>query len=180
MQDKLNNNITDLEGTVEGSTTVNEEPSVQEVETYSKADYEKAIQSASSKAKNEILKSLGINSVKEFQDLKGTYETAINEKTSLEESINSLNREKLKLQEDLMLSKLGVSEEYSNDLLTLAKSKIDENHSLEEVSKELLEKYPQWRNSRESIKMGTEKTDNRAKEPEIDSALLKKFPWLSN
>ena len=58
------------ETSVEGSTTVNEEPSVQEVETYSKADYEKAIQSASSKAKNEILKSLGINSVKEFQDLK--------------------------------------------------------------------------------------------------------------
>ena len=78
-----------------------------------------------------------------------------------------------------MLSKLGVSEEYSKDLLTLAKSKVDENHSLEEVSKELLEKYPQWRNSKEIIKMGTEKSDNRATEPEIDSGLLKKYPWLA-
>ena len=165
---------------VEDSNTVKEESSVQEVETYSKADYEKAIQSASSKAKNEILKSLGINSVKEFQELKNTYQTAINEKTTLEENISNLNKENTKLQEDLLLSKLGVSEEYSNDLLTLAKSKVDENHSLEEVSKELLEKYPQWKISRETIKMGTERSDNRTKEPEIDSALLKKFPWLGN
>ena len=128
---------------VEDSNTVKEESSVQEVETYSKADYEKAIQSASSKAKNEILKSLGINSVKEFQELKNTYQTAINEKTTLEENISNLNKENTKLQENLLLSKLGVSEEYSNDLLTLAKSKVDENHSLEQVSRELLEKYPE-------------------------------------
>lgn len=79
-----------------------------------------------------------------------------------------------------MLSKLGVSEEYSNDLLTLAKAKVDENHTLEQVSKELLERYPQWKISKETIKMGTERTDNRANEPEVDSALLRKYPWLKN
>lgn len=168
------------ETSVEDSTTVKEESSPKEVETFSREDYDKAIQSASSKAKYDILKELGISSVKEFQELKSTYESAINSKTSLEESISNLNNEKNKLLEDLMLSKLGVSEEYSKDLLTLAKSKVDENHSLEEVSKELLERYPQWRNSKETIKMGTEKTDNRAKEPEVDSTLVKRFPWLAD
>lgn len=167
------------ETSVEDSTTVKEESSAKEVETYSKEDYDKAIKSASSKAKYDILKELGINSVKEFQELKNTYEKAITDKASLEENISTLNKDKLKLQEDLMLSKLGVSEEYSKDLLTLAKSKVDENHSLEEVSKELLERYPQWRNSKEIIKMGTEKSDNRATEPEVDSGLLKKYPWLA-
>ena len=162
------------------STVVNDESSAKEVETYSKEDYDKAIKSASSKAKYDILKELGINSVKEFQELRSTYETAINQKASLEESISNLNSEKSKLQEDLMLSKLGVSEEYSNDLLTLAKSKVDENHTLEQVSKELLERYPQWKISKETIKMGTERTDNRANEPEVDSALLKRYPWLRN
>lgn len=167
------------EPTVEDSTTVIDESSPEEVETYSKEDYDKAIKSASSKAKYDILKELGITSVKEFQDLRSTYENAISSKASLEESISNLNKEKSKLQEDLMLSKLGVSEEYSNDLLTLAKSKVDESHTLEQVSKELLERYPQWRSSREIIKMGTEKSDNRAKEPDVESDLLKRYPWLS-
>lgn len=155
------------------------ESSEAEVETYSAEDYKKAIQSASSKAKYDILKELGINSVKEFQELRSTYENAINQRTSLEESISNLNNEKIKLQEDLMLSKLGVSEEYSKDLLTLAKSKVDENHTLEEVSKQLLERYPQWKSSRETIKMGTERSTNPSK-PEPSSELLKKYSWLAD
>lgn len=171
-------NTTAQETSVNDSTTVKEESSIQEVETYSREDYDKAIKSASSKAKYDILKELGINSVKEFHELKNTYESAISEKETLAESVSTLSKDKTRLEESLMLSKLGVSEEYTNDLLTLAKSKVDENHTLEQVSKELLEKYPQWRTSKETIKMGTERSDNRSTEPEVDSALLKRFPWL--
>lgn len=159
------------------SNVVNEESSTQEIETYSKADYDKAVKSAASKAKFDILKELGINSVKEFQELKSTYETAINEKSTLEKSITDLNKKNTTLEEDLLLTKLGVSEEYKKDILTLAKSKVDEGHNLETVSKELLEKYPQWRNVKETIKMGTEKSDFENK-PEVSSELLKKYSWL--
>lgn len=164
------------ETSVEDSTTVNEESSKLEPETYSKEDYEKAIKSASSKAKYDILKELGINSVKEFQELKSTYETAINEKSTLEKSITDLNKKNTTLEEDLLLTKLGVSEEYKKDILTLAKSKVDESHNLETVSKELLEKYPQWRNVKETIKMGTEKSEDIT--PEVSSTLTARFPWL--
>ena len=167
------------ETSVEGSTTVNEEPSVVENETYAKADYDKAVKSAASKAKYDILKELGINSVKEFQELKSTYESAINEKSSLEKTLTDLNKKNTTLEEDLLLTKLGVSEEYKKDILTLAKSKVDEGHNLETVSKELLDKYPQWRGAKETIKMGTEKTD-RPNEPETPNALAAKYPWLKN
>ena len=165
------------ETSVEDSITVKDESSTQEIETYSKADYDKAVKSAASKAKYDILKELGINSVKEFQDLKNTYETAINEKSNLEKSISDLNNKNTSLEEDLLLTKMGVSEEYKKDILTLAKSKVDEGHNLETVSKELLEKYPQWRNVKETIKMGTEKSDFENK-PEVSSELLKKYSWL--
>jgi predicted nucleic acid-binding Zn-ribbon protein len=165
------------ETSVDVSTTVTEETSTQEIETYSKADYDKAVKSAASKAKFDILKELGINSVKEFQELKSTYETAINEKSTLEKSITDLNKKNTTLEEDLLLTKLGVSEEYKKDILTLAKSKVDEGHNLETVSKELLEKYPQWRNVKETIKMGTEKSDFENK-PEVSSSLSAKYPWL--
>lgn len=164
------------ETSVEGSTTVNEEPSVVENETYSKADYDKAVKSAASKAKYDILKELGINSVKEFQELKSTYESAINEKSSLEKTLNDLNKKNTTLEEDLLLTKLGVSEEYKKDILTLAKSKVDEGHNLETVSKELLEKYPQWKNVKETIRMGTEKSEDVT--PEVSSTLTARFPWL--
>lgn len=163
------------ETSVDVSTTATEETSSKEVETYSKEDYEKAIKSAASKAKYDILKELGINSVKEFQELKSTYENTITEKKTLEKSINDLNKKNTNLEEDLLLTKLGVSEEYKKDILTLAKSKVDEGHNLETVSKELLEKYPQWRNAKETIKMGTEKSDAA---PEVSSTLTARFPWL--
>lgn len=178
MQEELNKNITDLEGTSEQVVENTDDKKEPTTLTFTEEELHKRLQSERSKSKNDILKELGINSVKEFQELKNTYENAINEKNTLETNLASLNKDKEKLQEDLMLSRLGVSEEYGNDLLTLAKSKVDENHSLEEVSKELLEKYPQWRNSKESIRIGTEKTDNKAKEPEVDSELLKKYAWL--
>lgn len=159
------------------STVVKDESTVIEPETYSKADYDKAIKSAASKAKYDILKELGINSVKEFQELKNTYESAISEKSSLQEQVNNLNNKNTTLEEDLLLTKLGVSEEYKKDVLTLAKSKVDESHNLETVSKELLDKYPQWRNVKETIKMGTEKSDP-TNVSEVPPTLATKFPWL--
>ena len=164
------------ETSVEDSTTVKEESSKLEPETYSKEDYDKAVQSAKSKAKYDILKELGINSVKEFQELKSTYENAINEKKTLEKSLTDMNKKNTTLEEDLLLTKLGVSEEYKKDVLTLAKSKVDESHNLETVSKDLLEKYPQWKNVKETVRMGTEKSEDVT--PEVSSTLTARFPWL--
>ena len=48
--------------------------------SYSQEEYDKAIRSASSKAKNDILHELGISSVKDFSILKETYEKSINDK----------------------------------------------------------------------------------------------------
>ena len=165
------------EPVADDSNAINNESSPEKVETISMDEHKKALQSASSKAKYDILKELGINSVKEFQELKTTYETAINEKSSLEETVKDLNNKRNSLEEDLLLTKLGVSDEYKNDLLTLAKSKVSENQNLETVSKELLDKYPQWRGAKETIKMGTEKADVENK-PEVSSELLKKYSWL--
>ena len=148
--------------------------------TLTESELNKRIQSATSKGKNELMKELGISSVKDFQDLKTNYETAINTKTSLEENINTLNQEKVKLSEDLMLTKLGVSEEYKEDLLTLAKSKVDENHTLEDISKSLLEKFPQFKGVKETIKMGTEKAEIKQDKPPVDEEMARKYPWLRN
>ena len=160
------------------SNAINNESSPEKVETISMDEHKKALQSAASKAKFDILKELGINSVKEFQELKSTYETAINEKSTLEKSITDLNKKNTTLEEDLLLTKLGVSEEYKKDILTLAKSKVDEGHNLETVSKELLDRYPQWRGVKETIKMGTERSEAEYKSDAASSPLLAKYSWL--
>lgn len=158
------------------SNAINNESSPEKVETISMDEHKKALQSASSKAKYDILKELGINSVKEFQELKNTYEMTINERKSLEEKLAEMSNKNTTLEEDLILTKLGVSEEYKKDVLTLAKTKIDDGHNLETVSKQLLEKYPQWKNVRETIRMGTEKSEDVT--PEVSSTLTARFPWL--
>lgn len=173
----LNTNITESEVTTE-VTVENQEPSKVEVETYSAEDYKKGMQSAASKAKFEILKELGIASVKEFRDLKTTYENSISNMKTIEENLNNVNKKNNELQEELILSKLGVSDEYKNDLLTLAKSKVSEEHGLEEVSKELLNKYPQWLRSNEKVKIGTEKSEIEKKTSKYSNYENQKWPWL--
>lgn len=171
MDETVNNNITAESETApveaENNTTI----------TMTEVELNKKLQSASSKGKNELLKELGITSTKDFHDLKNTYETAINNKTTLEDSINKLTQEKNKLTEDLMLTKLGVADEFREDLLTLAKAKVDENHSLEDISKSLLEKFPQFRTTRETVKIGTEKATLKEELP-VDDELSSKYPWL--
>lgn len=146
---------------------------------WTEEEYNKAIQSASSKAKYELLKELGIANVKEFHDLKATYEKSINEKNELETGKDNLTKENSKLKEDLVMARLGVSDDYKEDLLVLARPKVDESHTLEDVSKDLLKRFPQMGGIKSAgLKTGVERTETTHK-PGPSEELLKKFPWLS-
>ena len=137
--------------------------SATEQETYSAEDYKKALQSSASKAKFAILQELGIKNVNEFKAIKSKYDEVINNSTAIEQEKNDLKNQINKLNESLVLEKLQVSEEYKDDFLALAKTKVNDEKSFEDVSRELLKKYPQWSNKKQDIKIGTDKSDQKTK-----------------
>jgi hypothetical protein len=79
-------------------------------------DYNKVLQSASSKAKGEILKELGINSVAEFKEQYEKVEQLTEISNTLAEAqsrIDSLVEEKLRLESIILATKYPLSDEAS-------------------------------------------------------------------
>ncbi len=79
-------------------------------------DYNKIIQSASSKAKGEILKELGINSVNEFKEQfekVEQFKELSQELTDIKTKVDNLVEEKLKLESIVLSSRYPMSEEAS-------------------------------------------------------------------
>lgn len=79
-------------------------------------DYNKILQSTSGKAKGEILKELGINSVNEFKEQFAKveqYQKIADELTSIQAKTESLLAEKLHLEQVVLASKYPMSEEAS-------------------------------------------------------------------
>jgi len=130
----------------ETSVTPNEQPIA--TKTYTEEDVKRERQSASSKAKFDVLSELGISSVDEFKNLRTELASA-NEKY---EQVNKLNEENKTKYNDLqskfdnykkesIAKQLGVDESSFNDFKTLVDSKVDAEHSFEDVAKEVAKKY---------------------------------------
>lgn len=172
------------EPTTETVTTVEESNTTVQVEatpkTFTEEEFNKAIQSASSKAKNEILKDLGINSVKEFKDLQATYNTAISEKDTLVTQKTELENEIASLKINAKIAALGVAEEFKDDFLELTEVKMSKtNKSFDEVSKEILEKNQHWLTANKINKLGNDRSDvDKKADNGVSEELKSKYPWL--
>ena len=144
--------------------------------SYSQEEYDKAIRSASSKAKNDILHELGISSVKDFSILKETYEKSINENEALKKSNDDLNHR-------LVLKGLKVKDDASTDFITLATARMSDKKDFSAASKEVAELYPNMLESYiepTSAKLGNPKSENPSTEPKYSKDILKRYPYLQH
>lgn len=97
-------------------------------------DYNKVLQSASGKAKGEILKDLGINSVNEFKEQfekVEQFEELSQELTDIKSKVESLVEEKLKLESVVLSSRYPLSDEASKIFAELVSVKRGDRDLLE-------------------------------------------------
>lgn len=150
----------------------------------SKEDYEVALKSASNRAKTEILKELGVNSIKEFKtreaergDLESQLETIRLDHENVQKRIEEVLTENNTLKQHKVLTSLNVQEDYINDIIKLASEQVTDEKPFEVVAKELIEGRYKYTVGVPSVKMGSEKT----KVDDISTAskdLQKKYPWI--
>ena len=177
MEEELNNLVTKSEDTAEA--TVAEEKAVEGKSEYvapTEEEYKKAIQSAASKAKYAILQEMGVKSVDEFKNKYSEYDSAIKENKSLQDKIKEQEVLIGKQQEDLVLEKLQVSDEFRSDLITLAKAKVSDTVDFKSACEEVLQKNPNWKAVSDPVKLGTEKSESKTTSAE--DVLSKKYKWL--
>lgn len=120
----------------------------------SEEDYNKSVQSVSSKAKGEILSELGIKSVAEFKEkYKGaeeleTLQSQLTEKesllgekttalTELESKYKEAVNQKNELSETIVLSKYQVPDTFKEDFKTLVKAGVNEEKTFEQSAEEV-------------------------------------------
>ena len=144
--------------------------------TYTAEEYNRAIQSANSKGKNEILKALGINSIDEGKNL-------ISGKSDLEKDIADLKarfaESERKAQESerkaAVLSK-GVDAAHVEDATILAAAKATGDKTFDAALDEVLKANPQFLAAQPAA-FGSQKTPSPAKDG-LQDTLAKKYPWL--
>lgn len=169
--EEANNTVT-TETTIPSNTDSDVKPESEISPTYSQEEYDKAIKSAASKAKGDILKELGITSVKDFSIIKESYEKSISDTEALKKTNEDLSNK-------LVLKSLNVKDDNADDFISLASKRVSEKKDFSTAAKEVAEAYPNMLvsyNNRPT--MGTEKSETKERQEEYSVKMLEKYPFL--
>jgi hypothetical protein len=146
-------------------------------------DFKKELQSVSSKAKYELLEKTGEKSVEgikakfaELDEVKGKVAGL----SEIQAKLQTIQAEKDKLNEDLLMTKMGVKDELKQDFLTLAKSKVGKDVDLNSAMTQTIQKYSYFKGeSAPNVKIGTEKKSSSVDLGDDEKQRLqRKFPHL--
>ena len=159
-----------------------EEPAKEEQPTVptfeSLEEYNKVLQSTASKAKNELLKEIGINNVNDIKEkiaLAATIEPTVQELAVVKEELEQL-KGALKAKEDQELARtFGIEEEYTNTFIGMVDAIDDDNLSRVEKAQKVKEQLlAMVKNDLATKPIGVEKTNEQeinAKEEQIRKAM---------
>ena len=137
-------------------------------------DYNNAIKSERSKAKNEILQELGIGNVKEGRD-------NMAKASALQTQLDEIADKNSKLEENLILNKNGVKEDFAQEALILAKGQVNDEVNLETALANVLNKFPTMRNTgfKTPSAVGTEKGKGKDEgEGTVKKHITDKWAWI--
>ena len=159
-----------------------EEPAKEEQPTVptfeSLEEYNKVLQSTASKAKNELLKEIGINNVNDIKEkiaLAATIEPTVQELAVVKEELEHL-KGALKAKEDQELARtFGIEEEYTKTFIGMVDAIDDDNLSRVEKAQKVKEQLlAMVKNDLAAKPIGVEKTNEQeinAKEEQIRKAM---------
>lgn len=140
----------------------------------SEEEYSNAVKSERSKAKNEVLKELGVNKLEEAKQKISATDEVSQDLASYKSKVDNL-------EQDLALKDVGIKDEFKDDALTLAKARMSEGKNLTTALGEVVERMPNMASQKQGVKkMGANKgedKDDKASTQQADK-LKQKYPWL--
>lgn len=150
-----------------------------------KEEYYDFLKSAVNREKTNFLKELGVKSVKEYKEQVSKSEESIskfeeltNQHQEVSTKYDTLAKEYASLKQSSTLDRLGIKDEYREDLIKLTDGKVDENNSFEAVVKNLVETKYQHMVQKSQVKFGVEKSDIEPQGTSISPSLQSKYPFL--
>lgn len=158
-------------------STEGKEKTAQENQPYkafsSEEEFNKFVKSQQSKAKNDILKALEAKSVDEGKQ-------KLNESQQLKQELDATANRIAQLEEENAIVKTGVSEDYKDDALTLARAKVDDNTDLSSALAEVIKKHPHMagkQNKPKDVKVGSDKGNEPEQgKDDVKERIKQKYP----
>ena len=142
-------------------------------------EFNNFVKSTSSKAKHSILQEFETTSVDEGKQ-------KMSQAEQLQKDLQIAVTRLTQLEEENAVVKLGVNEEFREEALTLARSKVSDSKTLDAALQEVTQKFPNLLKGvivqGEKIeKIGGEKTQVKPSDANsVKDNLKKKYPWLQN
>lgn len=129
-----------------------------EENTFTQDDVSKISAKEAKKAQEKLLKQLGIEDfdnakegMKKFREWQDSQKTEAEKKeealNNLEKEKGTLSKENNSLKAQLSAVRAGVKDESIEDVVALAERQVNEDTSMEEAIKQVVEKYPSFKNS---------------------------------
>lgn len=138
----------------------------------SEEEFNKALQSERSKAKHEVLKELNVKTVDEVK-------TALTAFEAVQKTAQELQSKTSKLEEQLVVTQLGILPEFIQEAVTLAKAKADK--PLSDALAEVVSKFPNMVAKvgvKPEVKLGTEAKPQEDLAATQVANISKKYPWV--
>lgn len=140
----------------------------------SEDEYNNTLKSERSKAKNEVLKELGVNKLEEAKQKISATDEVSKDLANYKSKVDNL-------EQDLALKDVGIKDEFKDDALTLAKARMSEGKTLTTALSEVVERMPNMASQKEGVKkIGADK--GKGKDDDTSTAqadkLKQKYPWL--
>lgn len=142
-------------------------------------DFNKAIKSEQSKAKNELLKELGIKNVQEAKETfakVGQLETQI---TEFQTKTTEWETKYTQVQEELVVTKFNVKPELKEEALTLAKAKVTAEMPLDKALEAVVAKLPHLVDTQKRFQAVGNQKGNKDENNVVSESLAKKYPYLN-
>ena len=141
-------------------------------------DFNKTIQSEQSKAKNELMKELGIKNV---QEAKETFAKV----TQLETQINEFQTKTAEWEtkytqatEELAIAQFNIKPELKEEALTLAKAKVTEEVPLNKALEAVVAKLPHLVDTQKRLQAVGSGKGTKDENIIVSDSLAKKYPYL--
>lgn len=138
----------------------------------SEEEFNKTLQSERSKAKHEVLKELNVKTVDEVKSVLTAYE-------AVQKTAEELKGKTSKLEEQLVVTQLGILPEFIQEAVTLAKTKADK--PLSDALAEVVSKFPNMVAKvgvKPEVKVGTEAKPQENLAATQVANITKKYPWV--
>jgi len=160
----------------------NEDESKDEKVVLTKDEYEKKLQSVRkserSKTETEFLKSLGVSSIKEFKEKEESFKSTAKELEEYKGKNEALLTEIESVKTERILDKLGIEQEWRENILEDAKKLMasDESLTKEQALRQLSETKYNFGKVDQALRIGVEKSTQQSNKDGISPVLKSKYP----